>query len=83
MDQAVLGRSVGCKTYMGVLSLHGWRGKVTVLILYQSTGQTALCLQHIQTYTYTHTHRLTRTHTQSPASVTGLNTPRSVIIMHN
>lgn len=27
IDQAVLRRSVGCKTYMGVLSLQGWRGE--------------------------------------------------------
>lgn len=35
-DQAVLKGSIGCNTYMGVLSLQGWRGKV-IMWIFEST----------------------------------------------
>lgn len=59
MDQAILRGSGGCKTYMGVLSLQRWRGKVTALISSKhSTDYIVAHLHHVRTHTHTHTERV-------------------------
>lgn len=69
-EQAVLNMTVGCKTYMGVLSLQGWRRKVAVLIFQRAT--------HCGTFA---THPVAHTRDNSRQEVKQARTRRGVSLL--